>query len=189
MIKDELEKKTDEILEEKPLEEEVNEEIKKDVVDKEPVEDIQNIDLSVFKKKRFSINGDPNTILELDVGDLNILTRLQEQSVILEKLSKKIAKLSDTDNTLDDKELLDKIANGLKEIDTEMRKCIDTIFDAPVSEICVPRGSMYDPIGGKLRYEHLIDTLITLYNDNLVKEVKKLQNKVSKHTNKYTKKK
>ena len=40
--------------------------------------ELQNIDLSVFRKKQFTIDGDENRILELDTSDLNIIKRIKE---------------------------------------------------------------------------------------------------------------
>lgn len=149
----------------------------------------QNIDLSIFNKKKFSINGDPNKILELDVSDLNIISRLKEQYVVLDELTEKVASIKEkTENLTDDRELVEVLGTELKQIDDQMRDCIDKIFDSNVSEVCVPTGSMYDPVAGKLRFEHLIDILIKLYDQNLTEEVNKIQNRVSKHTSKYIKK-
>lgn len=179
MLRDELEKK-EELLE--------NEEVKEEVVE-EPTEEIKNIDLTVFNKKKFSINGDPNKILELDVSDLNIVTRLKEQYPKLEKLAAKLSTITEENDKLSDSELLDSTANSLKELDKQMRECVDTIFDSNVSAICVPTGSMYDPVGGKFRYEHLINIILSLYDENLTDEANKIKSRVSKHTAKYTKKK
>lgn len=156
----------------------------------EKTNDIQDIDLSVFNKKKFSINGDTDRILELDVSDLNIVTRFKEQYPKLEKLAESISELDKLDkDSLSESELIDETANKLKEVDKEMRNIVDTIFDSNVSEVCVPSGSMYDPINGRFRYEHLIDTLIKLYDENLTKETKKIKANISKYTNKYSKKK
>lgn len=150
-------------------------------------EEIQNIDLSVFKKKKFSINGDPNKIIELDISDLNIITRIKEQYPKLEKIAESIDDFQK--DGLSDAELISDASDKLKEADTKMREVIDTIFDSNVSEVCVPTGSMYDPINGRFRYDHLIDTLIKLYDENLTKELKKVKLNISKHTDKYTKRK
>ena len=179
MLKDELEKK-EELLE--------NEEVKEEVVE-EPTEEIKNIDLTVFNKKKFSVNGDPNKIIELDVSDLGVVTRINDQYPLLQKLSDKVGNLSSKVEGLNEVDMLSVTSKELKEIDAEMRKAVDTIFDYPVSKVCVPTGSMYDPIGGRLRYEHLVDTLIKLYDENLNSEIKKIQARVSKHTAKYSKKK
>ena len=45
---------------------------------------------------------------------------------------------------------------------------------------------MYDPINGKFRYEHIIDTLSGLYTEDISKGMKKISTRVKKHTDKYT---
>lgn len=156
-------------------------------VNEEPVVDV-DIDLSPIRKKRFRINGDNDRILELNVSDLNIFVRLNEAYPKLDTLAHEaVEKLPDFDNETDDKETLDKISKVLKEIDDEMRRLIDFIFDAPVSKVCAPDGSMYDPFNGKLRFEHIMDTISALYENNLNAEVKKMTQRVNKHTAKYTK--
>lgn len=151
-------------------------------------EAIQNIDLSLFNKKKFSINGDPTKIIELDPSDLSIITRIQEQLPKLEKLQNRVSSLSDKLEGLDDRAMLEVTGSEFKAIDSEMRKAVDTIFDFPVCEVCIPTGSLYDPVNGRFKYEHLIDTLIKLYDSNLTSEYKKIQAKVSKYTSKYSRK-
>lgn len=145
--------------------------------------ELQNIDLSVFRKKQFTIDGDENRILELDTSDLNIIKRIKEFYPKLEQLKEKVQNIPDfkEDQIIDMAEFLD-------EIDSEMRVAVDTIFDSNVCEVCVPNGSMYDPINGRLRYEILIDVLGKLYDENLSAEIKKVNKRVEKHTAKYVKK-
>lgn len=151
--------------------------------------DIQDIDLSIFNKKKFSINGDTDRIIELDVSDLNILTRIKEQYPRLEELAASISELKEIKpDTLSETELIDETATKLSEVDKEMRKIVDIIFDSNVSEVCVPTGSMYDPINGTFRFEHLINTLIKLYDENLTQEAKKIKANLNKRLNKYKKK-
>ena len=144
---------------------------------------LQNIDLSVFRKKRFTIDNDENRILELDTSDLNIVRRIKEFYPKLEQLQQKIENVPD----FKEDEIMD-VAEFLDNIDQEMRIAVDAIFDSNVCEVCVPSGSMYDPINGRLRYEILIDVLSKLYDDNLTAEIKKVNNRVQKHTAKYVKK-
>ena len=150
--------------------------------------DIVDVDLSIIKKKKFRINGDNTKILELNVSDMGILSRLDEAYPKLMDLQDRVAELAETDNTEgEDRELLATTASKLTEIDGEMRKIIDFIFDSNVSEVCGSDGSMYDPIEGTFRYEHIISTLTKLYENNLNAEFKKMKDRVSKHTAKYTK--
>lgn len=149
--------------------------------------DIVDVDLSVIKKKKFRINGDNTKILELNVADMGIISRLDESYPKLMDLQAKVVELADVSDEADDREVLSSTAKKLNEIDGEMRKALDYIFQSNVSEICGSEGSMYDPIEGTFRYEHIITTLAKLYENNLNAEFKKMKNRISKHTAKYTK--
>lgn len=150
--------------------------------------DIIDVDLSVIKKKKFRINGDNSKILELNTSDMGIVTRLDESYQKLIDLQNSVASLADDVKDEDnDRETLSSTANKLNKIDGEMRELLDYIFQSNVSEICGSEGSMYDPINGTFRYEHIISTLIKLYENNLSKEFNKMKQNISKHTAKYTK--
>lgn len=152
----------------------------------ETEDEIQDIKLNFNSKKKFRIDNDSSRILELDTSDLSVLTRLQEYYPKLKELEKEVATLSE-DLGSDDEEVITKMGKGLARVDKKMREYIDTIFDANVSETCAPSGSMYDPINGQLRYEHIISLISGLYEDTLSQETKKLKDRISKHTQKYTK--
>ena len=150
--------------------------------------DIIDVDLSVIKKKKFRINGDNSKILELNTSDMGIVTRLDESYQKLIDLQNSVASLADDVKDEDnDRETLSSTANKLNKIDGEMRELLDYIFQSNVSEICGSEGSMYDTINGTFRYEHIISTLIKLYENNLSKEFNKMKQNISKHTAKYTK--
>lgn len=142
-----------------------------------------DIDLSVTRKKRFRIDGDDNRIIELNTSDMTILNRLDES----ERRLRELADSTNTDLTGDDKSDKD-IVSRLLETDREMRDIIDYLFDSPVADICAPDGSMYDPFNGKYRFEHIMETLFTLYEQNISDEIKKMRRNVQKHTDKYVKK-
>lgn len=154
-------------------------------------DDIQDIDLSAIKKKRFRINGDPNKILELNTSDLSISSRL---STAYEKLTKYMDEVGtvladipeESDEITEEQESL--VETKLADIDAKMKEALDYIFDAPVSAVCADGGSMYDPFNGMFRYEHIIDTLSKLYETNLNREFSLMRKKVSAKTSKYTKK-
>lgn len=154
-------------------------------------DDIQDIDLSAIRKKRFRINGDSNKILELNTSDLNISSRL---SAAYERLTKYMDEvgtvLSNISDESDDLEESQEriVEEKLHEIDLKMREEIDFIFDAPVSDVCADNGSMYDPFEGQFRFEHIIDALSKLYETNLNREFSMMKRKVAAKTSKYTKK-
>lgn len=191
MLRDELEKKVENNLLDSDIEnQQVLEEPADNTIENKSTDITGDIDLSIFSKKKFSINGDTSKVIELDLSDLSIINRIKDLYPTLENLQNKAGDLSIIDTTKSDKEeLIDETATKLKDIDIQMRDCIDKIFDYPVCKVIAPTGSMYDPVRGKFKYEHIIETLLNLYGDNLNKEINKMKNKISKHTNKYVKKK
>lgn len=149
---------------------------------------IIDIDLSVTKRKQFRIDGDDNRILELNTSDMSILSRINSSYKDIDTLAKKAMSISTDDNGESESVKTEEFAKTLEEIDSEMRKLVDYIFDSNVSEVCAPEGTMYDMFNGEFRFEHIIDTLIKLYENNLDKEYKLMTKNVKKHTDKYTRK-
>ena len=146
-----------------------------------------DINLSATRKKRIRVDGDDNRILELNTSDINILSRLRDGYPKLNALSSKLATIKDIDESDNIQENVTATANFIDEVDTEMREILDFIFDANVSELCAPSGSMYDMFNGQYRFEIIIETLLKLYEDNINAEYKKMTKRVQKHTDKYIK--
>ena len=149
--------------------------------------DIVDINLSAIRKKRFRIDGDDNRILELNTSDLGVLSRIKEAYPKLQELNERAIQdwpKGDKDHV--GEEDYEAVVNVLKGIDTEMRQLIDYIFNSNVSEVCAPDGTMYDPIDGQFRFEHIINCLVALYENNIDLEVKQISNRVRKYTDKYT---
>ena len=151
--------------------------------------DIQDIDLSETRRKRFRIDGDNDRILELNTSDMGIIKRLNDLLPKLKSLQTDAAKELVFGDDMSDEDGMRVASDVLTRIDSDMRDIVDEIFDSNVSEVCAPEGSMYDPFNGKFRYEHIIETLVKLYEDNIKEETQKVAERVNKHTNKYTKRK
>lgn len=145
------------------------------------------IDLTATRRKRFHVNRGlgESGVLELDTSDMNIIKRLEQLYPRLQELSQdaSIKQLQEASND----EKSSKVANVLTKIDMEMRNILDDIFNSNVSEVCAPSGSMFDPFNGEFRFEHIIDVLSKLYENNLNEEFKKMSEKMKKRTSKYTK--
>ena len=157
--------------------------------------DIVDVELTAIKKQRFRFNGDNSKILELNTRDLGISNRLgiayNNLNTLMEEVAQTLSGVPGIDEDNDDDieltdELNDTVVSALKRLDASMRKEIDFLFDAPVSEILGDGGSMYDPLGGVFRYEHIIEKLAQLYETDLDKEFFILKQRVSDRTSKYT---
>jgi hypothetical protein len=158
----------------------------------EVAEDIIDLDLSVTRKKRFRFDKDNNRILELNVSDMNIMSRISEAYPKLKAQQEKAGKLMEGIEVDDDSEdgiekSMATMSERLKAIDNDMRELIDYMFNAPVSAVAAPDGSMYDPYEGSFRFEYIITLLIQQYENNLQAEFKKMSKQMERHTAKYTK--
>ena len=152
--------------------------------------EITDVNLGFVEKKKFRINGDNDRVLELNVSDMNIASRLSE---VYPKLLAFVDDVKNQTNkaladTGDDSEQLAEMAKFLTDIDAKMRELIDYVFDSNVSEVCAPTGNMFDPVNGEYRYEHIINVVANLYTNGLNKELDAIKKKAAKHTSKYTKK-
>ena len=167
----------------------IDDTIKKDIEQTQEPE-ITDVKLGFVEKKKFRIEGDNKRILELNVSDLNIMSRLKvgypKLNSLFDEAQKKIASIPENAEGMD---LISDMADKLEEIDKDMRETIDYIFDTNASEIVAPTGNMYDPVGGQLRYMRVLDTLTGLYTNGLHAEFDKMKNRVEKRASKYTKKK
>ena len=205
LVDDEI-KKDDEVIEEamnKPIDDEVEEteeaiqdqeeEVATDEVEEDEPEIIDiKLTTPIVEKKKFRLNGDNSTIIELNVNDAGIVGRLSGVYKKLKALDAKVDAIkTDISEDEDMEEYFDRISGDLSALDDEMRKQIDTLFASEVSEVVAPKGKccMYDPVGGMFRYEHIIETLSNLYANNLNKEFQRMRTRTEKHTSKYTKKK
>ena len=151
---------------------------------------VVNIDLSALRKKRFCIKFDESEegrILELNTSDMNVLERLTEAEPKLEACVEKALSLGDDEKEAETIEDVKPMVEILKEVDAEMRERMDYIFDANVSEVTAPDGSMYDLFNGSFRFEHIMVALLPQYEQNMDNEIKAMQKKFEKHTTKYTK--
>lgn len=147
-----------------------------------------DIDLSVTRKKRFRIDGDNNRYLELNTSDMGIIVRIENLYPKLQQLAQDASiKQLDMQESEEEDDTFKKVSKALVIIDSKMRGLLDEIFDSNVSEMCAPSGSMFDPFNGEFRFEHIIDVLSKLYENNINEEYKKMSAKMKKRTGKYTK--
>jgi len=141
-----------------------------------PTNNIIDLNIDGIKKTQVRINGRDDSILELDLSDLNFSDRLEKG---YQKLQDKIKSMSDID--VDD----DNVSKQLKEIDKAMKETVDYIFDSNVSEVCCKSGTMFDMYEGTYRFERILDALIKLYSENIEDEYKKMKKRIKSTTDKY----
>lgn len=139
-------------------------------------------------KKKFRINGDNTKIIELNPSDVNIVSRLRETYKKLDALAAEAGSLLADQEEVTTEEDLEKVSNALTKLDKEMRDLIDYLFDGSVSSVIAENINLYSPVNGQFWFEHCIEVLSNLYSNNFQSEFKKMQARINKHTDKYTRK-
>lgn len=149
---------------------------KSETASKQSDDGIIDIDIAPAKKTRIRINGDNNSILELNLSDLTIAERLEKGYT---KLRENVQKITDIDVENDN------LSEKIHEIDKDMRSVIDYIFDTNVSEVCCKDGTMFDLKDGNYRFECILEALTKLYSDTLNKEYNTMKRRIQQHADKY----
>jgi len=140
-------------------------------------------------KKKFRINGDNSKMIEICPTDVNIVVRLKDVYGKLDKLAQRAGSLlvdKDDAENLTDQEKIESTADALMELDLEMRDLIDYLFDSKVSPVIADNISMYTPVNGEFWFEHCIEKLSSLYQNNFNKEFNKMKEKIRKKTSHIT---
>ena len=147
-----------------------------------------DIDLSALRKKRIRIDGDDNKIVEINVSDMGVINRLQEAYDRLISLANTYNLQEEESNAeeVDDDFDVRKTVETLRTLDEEMRKLVDFVFQANVSEVCASDGTMADPVNGQFRFEYIIEKFLAVYDKNFTEEFRKMSKNVKKRTSKYT---
>lgn len=143
-----------------------------------------DLELSEVRKKFFRFDKDDNRMVELNIADMSLISRLAETYPKLEEWMEEVQNVQTGDDDDNAVSGLTAIGDALKDIDKKMRDAIDYIFNAELSKAVAPDGTMYDMFNGQFRFEYILELMLSQYENNMVNEFKKMQ----KHTEKYNKK-
>jgi len=144
-----------------------------------------DIQLDIGSKEQFRINGDDSRIIELDVRDLGILTRLQESYPRLEELGIKGFEADDATGEIDD-ETFNNMVTALNSINKEMCDIINYVFDSDIAETCSNGKPLYSMRSGQFIFEIILDALFGLYSENIQVEFNQMSERMRARTQKYT---
>ena len=152
------------------------------------MEKMENIQLGLNTKKKFTIDGDSNKVLEIDVQDMSIMSRIKPAMEKLNNIREHWQGLQDKDKDNLTEEEIEEISEAMQISEKEMCDSIDFLFDTNVCEVCLGNASVFTPVNGRLKYEILITALSALYENTIKLEMSKFDiQKVKKRTSKYTK--
>lgn len=132
------------------------------------------LDLDLGNKTKVQLGEDENTCVELNLSDMGIINRLSKaQKDIAEQLKAREEKWGNLENATNED-----ISNLLDETETEIRKIVDYIFDAPVSDSFLKNTSALSVCNGEYAYEILIAKMFELYEKTIAAEAKKMQKRI-----------
>ena len=159
---------------------------------------VLNLDLTSTAKKKVVVNGNENDAFYINTSDFGIYDRLRtgindlyrlflEMRDKVGSIGSESADAEGTEETDDEKatEGLDALVSVMRDTDAEMRSIVDTIFNAPVSDICAPDGYMFDMFEGQLRFEYIISAITKLYENNINAEFYKMKSRINAKLPKY----
>lgn len=151
--------------------------------EEEKKEEIKEVTILGAKKSPFRIK-DTNNIIYLNVSDMGLYGRLK---VGYERLIKMMEEIAEIGSKIDELSV-EESAKLLDEYDVKMRAEVDFIFGSPVADACCADGTMWDPYQGMFRFEHIIDALCGLYENNMSMEFMKLRSRVNSKVSQYRRK-
>ena len=144
-------------------------------------------------KQKFTINGDLSKVIELDPSDIGIVRRLADAVPKLsdaaeqwESIDEVAQKVTDSDSMEDAVSSSVELSNKLNSLEKSVRKIVDDIFDSPVADTILGNTSVFSPVNGFYKYEHIINNLIKCYETRIQDEAPKFNSKkIHKYTNRY----
>ena len=161
--------------------------------------DVVNLDLSATKGTTIQVDGNPDAKFTLNLSDFGIYDRLTQGLGqlydVFTELKEKMGSLAETEEpeSENDEEMSAetgaKFIETMKEADMQMRRIVDYIFSAPVSDVCAPDGYMFDLFEGQLRFEYIINAITKLYENNINAEFYKVKSRINEKLPKYVRKK
>lgn len=149
-------------------------------------ENIKDLNLGLNTRQRIRIDGDDSKILEIDVQDMAIMSRIKPAMEKINRVKKNWEELKGIDPDSISEEEADKLQEALEKSEEEMREGIDYLFNTNVCEVCLGNTSAFTPKDGKLKYEIIISGLSGLYESTIKTEMSKFDvGKVNKRVQKH----
>lgn len=153
--------------------------------------DIRNINFNIDTRESFTIDGDENRVIKLDIHDTNVVTRLTDALAMMRETQSSWTHLNDLTKSGENmsEEEINQFSQEYKDIENKMREHIDYAFDCPgMCDTILGTTSIFSSVNGVLKYEQIIDSIVNVYEDSIKKETEKLnKRKVTKKTEKYVK--
>lgn len=151
--------------------------------------EFKNLSFGLPKKKRYTVDGDTNRVIEIDPGDTGILNRWNGLAAWFEEMDRKLSEIGQgVDQENISPEQIDRMSGQLGDVNNEMREKLNYLFAA---DVCTPvvgeHGSLIRMVDGEPLFMIIIETLVPLYEAEIKIETEKSRKRMAKHTDKYRK--
>lgn len=120
--------------------------------------------------KEFTINNDPDRVIRFNPTDTALVERFKKSQKTLDALIKELGETKP-----------DNMEEALERIDTAIKREVDAIFNQPVSEKVFGNQSPLAMVGGKPLFERFFEAVIPVITDEMKKQTKQRQKKVSSY--------
>jgi hypothetical protein len=157
---------------------------------------LQNINLNLSTKQKFTVDGNADKIIELDTNDLGLVRRLSNSISSIHELESQWKELEISAKSMEaNKEVSDEaviedaidFSNKFTQLEQSMCEIVDTIFDSEnLCDTLLDGGSIFSIVNGKYKYEQIIDVLIGLYEKSIKADAEKInKRKIQSKTQRY----
>lgn len=144
--------------------------------------EIKNLNFGMPKRKKFSIDGDENRVIELDTGDTGIMGRWSAVQEWIEQAAQELETLADAGKS---EEQAASASKRFAEINAGAREKLNFLFDTDVCTPIAGNGALIRMVEGEPLFMRIIDTILPLYEADIKVEYEKSKRRIEKHTAKY----
>lgn len=153
-----------------------------------------NLDLGFTNKKKFTVGGDPNRVIEFDPSDVGVANRLARSLKKLQGLADDWEALNKANdgiaNSEEDGDIIkssEEFSERYDKLEKEVRDIIDEVFDSKIADTLLENTSVFSPVNGKFKYEHVIEAMLKCYEQQIQDEAPKFRARnMGKYSGKYT---
>lgn len=138
------------------------------------------IPVEIFNKDKTS-----RGVFYFNPNDTNLLKRLSDFKAKTEVYKSKSADISNMIGDQADTELNEELANKIYELDLEIKRDMDILFDSNVSDIVFGNVCCISTVNGTPLFETTFNALIPFVEKSMEAEAKSSQKRIEKYTKHY----
>lgn len=127
--------------------------------------------------KRFTINGDENKVIYINISDLGISKRAKQAEKELAQIAEECSNISESLSIDESIDLIDKL-------DTKVKKIIDYILNTNASETVFGVTNCLSMCDGQPLFQNFLDAILPEIEKGTQTEINKSRKNINKYTSK-----